>query len=256
VTEVVPGRSSSLAVGGELLRARQLAANFRAANARKAYQFGMDQFRAWCAAQQPPLEALPAQPLTVALDLSVLARCARPPRSAGGWTDQRRASAGGLRLAHRRCGGTGGLERHPAHPRRRTDEERRPAPVITALVASLGTSLGDVRDRALLLICFAGALRQFELVALDVEDVPEDDDGLVVTIRRAEGDQDAPGDIRGSLRAAVQQSAQSGAGKPGWRHRASPTARHFVQLRITGAWARCAALSFPTPPIKQITGVV
>jgi hypothetical protein len=35
---------------------------------------------------------------------------------------------------------------------------------ISALVAPLGTSLGDVRDRALLLIGFAGAPRRSELV--------------------------------------------------------------------------------------------
>ena len=50
--------------------------------------------------------------------------------------------------------------------------------VITTLVASLGNRLIDVRDRALILIGFAGALRRSELVALDIEDVTEDADGL------------------------------------------------------------------------------
>jgi integrase len=69
--------------------------------------------------------------------------------------------------------------------------------VIATLVAPLGTSLGEVRDRALLLMGFAGALRRSELVALDIDDVTEDDDGLVVTIRCSKGDQKARGDIRG-----------------------------------------------------------
>ena len=47
--------------------------------------------------------------------------------------------------------------------------------IISALVAPLGTNLADVRDRALLLIGFAGALRRSELVALDVNDISEDD---------------------------------------------------------------------------------
>lgn len=58
--------------------------------------------------------------------------------------------------------------------------------VITALVAQLGSSLGDVRDRALLLIGFAGALRRSELVALHVKDVTEDDDGLVILLSQGQ----------------------------------------------------------------------
>jgi hypothetical protein len=69
--------------------------------------------------------------------------------------------------------------------------------VINALVAPLGTSLSDVRDRALLLIGFAGALRRSELVALNIDDINEDDEGLVVTIRRSKGDQEAHGEKRG-----------------------------------------------------------
>ena len=69
--------------------------------------------------------------------------------------------------------------------------------MITALVAPLGNRLIDVRDRALILIGFAGALRRSELVALDVDDVDEDADGLVIAIRRSKTDQEAEGEIRG-----------------------------------------------------------
>ena len=69
--------------------------------------------------------------------------------------------------------------------------------VITTLVAPLGNRLIDVRDRALILIGFAGALRRSEIVALDVDDVQEDADGLVVAIRRSKTDQEAEGEIRG-----------------------------------------------------------
>jgi integrase len=50
--------------------------------------------------------------------------------------------------------------------------------VIIALVAPLGTKPIDVRDRPLLLIGFAGALRRSELVGLDVGDMSEDEGGL------------------------------------------------------------------------------
>ena len=69
--------------------------------------------------------------------------------------------------------------------------------VINTLVAPLGNRLIDVRDRALILIGFAGALRRSELVALDVDDVAEDADGLVLSIRQSKTDQEAEGEIRG-----------------------------------------------------------
>ncbi|WP_309709653.1 tyrosine-type recombinase/integrase [Armatimonas sp.] len=49
------------------------------------------------------------------------------------------------------------------------------------------------RDRALLLLGFAGAMRRSELVGLDVADVVEAADGLVVTIRRSKTDQEGQG---------------------------------------------------------------
>ena len=69
--------------------------------------------------------------------------------------------------------------------------------VITAMVAPLGDGLADARDRTLLLFGFAGALRRSELVALDVEDVSEDDAGLRLVLRRSKTDQEAEGAIRG-----------------------------------------------------------
>jgi integrase len=62
--------------------------------------------------------------------------------------------------------------------------------VINALVAPLEAKPIDVRDRALLLLGFAGALRRSELVALDVADITEDDNGLRVRLRRSKTDQE------------------------------------------------------------------
>jgi integrase len=54
-------------------------------------------------------------------------------------------------------------------------------------------TLKGVRDRALLLLGFAGAFRRSELVALDVADLQETDDGFRVLIRRSKTDQDGRG---------------------------------------------------------------
>ena len=64
---------------------------------------------------------------------------------------------------------------------------------IAALLASLPDSLLGIRDRALLLVGFAGAFRRFELVALNVEDLEFTKEGLKVLIRCSKTDQEGEG---------------------------------------------------------------
>lgn len=66
--------------------------------------------------------------------------------------------------------------------------------VIAAMVEPLGERRIDVRDRALLLMGFAGAFRRSELVALDVEDITDTDEGLRIAVRRSKSDQEGDGD--------------------------------------------------------------
>jgi integrase len=53
--------------------------------------------------------------------------------------------------------------------------------------------LAGARDKALLLVGFAGGFRRAELVGLDVADLREDIHGLVLTIRRSKTDQTGKG---------------------------------------------------------------
>ena len=55
--------------------------------------------------------------------------------------------------------------------------------------------LRGLRDRALLVLGFAGALRRSELVALDVEDLEETAEGMHVRIKRSKTDQEGAGDF-------------------------------------------------------------
>jgi integrase len=61
------------------------------------------------------------------------------------------------------------------------------------MLEGLGTDPARCRDRTLLLLGFAGALRQSELVGLDVADVTEGTDGLTVRLRRSKTDQEGAG---------------------------------------------------------------
>lgn len=57
--------------------------------------------------------------------------------------------------------------------------------LVGKMVKPVGSDLRDTRDRALILIGFAGAMRRSELVALDVDNITETAEGLRVQVRRS-----------------------------------------------------------------------
>ncbi len=64
---------------------------------------------------------------------------------------------------------------------------------LRRMVRALPEGTIGKRNRALLLLGFAGAFRRSELVGLDVADVAVTGDGLVVTLRRSKTDQEGAG---------------------------------------------------------------
>lgn len=56
---------------------------------------------------------------------------------------------------------------------------------LARIVGGLGCSARDLRDKALLLVGFFGALRRSELVALDANDLKTNADAALLTIRRS-----------------------------------------------------------------------
>ncbi|MBY2916161.1 site-specific integrase [Rhizobium leguminosarum] len=60
---------------------------------------------------------------------------------------------------------------------------------IFAVLDQIGSGIRDARDRALLLIGFAGGFRRSELVSLNVADIAFVRRGLVITLRRSKTDQ-------------------------------------------------------------------
>jgi site-specific recombinase XerD len=163
----------------------------------RAYNHGWRHFLTWCTAEGR--QAMPASPQTVALYLDHYAATLKVA------TLQQRLSA--IRHAH------AVLEQPSptADPRLQTvwagirrrlgTAQREVAPattdVIRAMVATLDLerTIG-LRDRALLLLGFAGAFRRSELVALDVADIVECDEGLRVYLRRSKTDQEGRGTVK------------------------------------------------------------
>jgi len=64
---------------------------------------------------------------------------------------------------------------------------------LLAVASHLGDSLRDVRDRALLLVGFAGAFRRSDLVAMNYDEVHQTVHGITVTIPRGKTDQEGHG---------------------------------------------------------------
>jgi len=180
-------------------RARSFARDSRAAATWRAYDSDFAHFRAWCSTRVPAVEALPASPATVALYLTDLSESHKPA------TLRRRLAS--ISVAHQLAGLKtptsdaavravwAGIRRNKTVAPRKVRAAR--TKVITTLVAPLGDGLAERRDRVLILLGFAGALRRSELVGLDVEDVSEDDDGLVLVLRKSKTDQEGEGAIRG-----------------------------------------------------------
>ena len=168
----------------------------KSAATRRAYQTDAANFAAWC--ERHGVEPLPATVDTVAAYLASLAQSGLKAS-----TITRRCA--GIRYMHRMAGlesptSSEAIKAVLAGIRRSigtavTRKAPATAEAIRAIVAEMPTDLRGLRDRALLLLGFAGALRRSELVALDVVDLEETAEGLLVRIRRSKTDQEGTGDF-------------------------------------------------------------
>jgi len=68
---------------------------------------------------------------------------------------------------------------------------------LVAIFPAMGKALKDDRDRALLLIGFAGGLRRSELVAINLADIERSARGIIIHLRRSKTDQLGAGRIIG-----------------------------------------------------------
>ncbi len=164
-------------------RARAYAEAARTPATLRAYATDWRAFTVWCAAHG--VHALPATPHTVALFLAdLIGRPSTLRRKLAAIAVMHRAAGHDSPTDHGMVRATfAGIRRERGvAPRQKTallaDELR-------AALATCGERPIDIRDRALILVGFAGALRRSELVGLDVSDVAFEADGLVLRLRRS-----------------------------------------------------------------------
>jgi site-specific recombinase XerD len=183
-------RPPALPIAAALEAAKKYVRVAHAAETHRAYAHDWQEFQAWCLHAGCP--ALPAEPAAIGAYLASLA--VTHGRSAL----QRRLAAIGF---HHKLAA---LPWNPSHPAIRATlrgifrehgaaHRRRQSAALTSveikrLLAVCQGDLAGVRDRALLLIGFAGALRRSELVGIDHEHLRLTTAGLRLLIPRSKTD--------------------------------------------------------------------
>lgn len=193
----LPGRR----LGEEIAAARSYRAQAKAANTIRAYTSDWNQFEGWC--DERGLEPLPARAEAVATYLAALAMAGKADSTIG-----RHLAAIGWK--HRQDG----LVAPTARDEKmviadtlagiRREQRARPsarkaaitAKDLAAMIASAdGEGTRSIRDRAVLALGLAAALRRSELVGLDLRDVELVPEGLRLTIRHSKTDQEGEGHV-------------------------------------------------------------
>ena len=191
----------SLALAEEIAAARLYRQRARAANTTRAYASDWAQFEGWC--WERALEPLPASAEAVATYLAVRARAGNAPS-----TITRHLAAIGWQ--HRQ----NGLVPPQARDARmviadtlagiRREQRARPTAKKAAISAAdlarmIAKAEGEgprvIRDRAVLALGLAAALRRSELVALQLADLTLVEQGLTLRIRASKTDQDGAGAV-------------------------------------------------------------
>jgi integrase len=189
----------ALEPSGELARLTGCAAEYihaaKAQSTLRAYRSDWRHFEAWC--QEHELPALPATPETVALYLAALGATHRAA------TLSRRLTS--INKVHRAAGEAAPAlmqnlavgETLKGIRRMHGSAQMGKRPLLTADLRAMVEHLAGgpiaTRDRALLLMGFAGGFRRSELAALRVEDVDETEEGLLIRVRRSKTDPEGRG---------------------------------------------------------------
>lgn len=183
------------AVAGLVESAARYAAAAVSANTSRAYKADWAHFTGFCAAAG--LEPMPASAEVVGAYITSLADA-----GAAAATIDRRLST--IRAAHRAAG-----HEPPSSEALRLLRRGIRRTIGTAQEAAAALGLEDVRrmvaalpadciddaarDRAVILVGFAAALRRSEVAALQAEDVRFESAGMVITLRRSKTDQEGAG---------------------------------------------------------------
>lgn len=206
-TALVPAASAAAPTTTEVLAsAAAYVVASSALRTRRAYASDWADFSRWADASAPAAlfrdqyaRARELLPASIEVTVAYLAHLADKGLKVS--TITRRAAA--IAFAHRRAGFPPPTAAEPVKAvlrgiRRQLGsavEQKAPATAraLSKLVRQCPDTQQGIRDRAVLLIGFAAALRRSEIAALEIDDITYTPDGIVVRIRRSKTDQDGEG---------------------------------------------------------------
>src|SRR5262245_55449545 len=178
----------------EQAAARRFADAQHATATRRAYSSDWMTFCIWCAERD--LTALPAAPATISTFLASQAEAGRRPA-----TIARCLAA--IRQAHARAGFDSPTRAEEVKATLKgirrmlgvAPKQKMPATIdcLAAMLAQIPNTLARMRDRAILLLGFAGAFRRSELALLKVSDLEFRPEGLLIRIRQSKTDPEGAG---------------------------------------------------------------
>ncbi len=179
------------------LSADAYASRAKSQNTRRAYVSGVRAWCAWC--DQHALPSLPGR----AADVAAFLAAERGRGLKINTINLRRAA---IRYLHFAAGcpvpsaeaqvaeTLAGIRREAALQRDvPTKKTAATIQLLQEILAPIGDDLPGLRDRALLLVGFVGALRRSELAAIKVEHLEERAQGLRLTLPRSKGDRESKG---------------------------------------------------------------
>ena len=191
---VITRTPAALAIDASIERAKTLIEEYAIPpNTKRAYLSDFAHFEEWCHTRG--LQSFPAAPGTMVLYLTDLSE-----RYKLATIERRRAAVVQVHKAGNQPPPLDGqvslTMKAIRHKLSRRQSQKAPATIdhIARMVTTCDTTAPGIRDRALLLVGFAGAFRRAELVALNVEDIALVPEGLAVTIRRCKTDQTGEGE--------------------------------------------------------------
>ncbi len=211
VGDLVPsGKNLPANLEWTIQAAREYAAAARAPNTLRAYRSDVDDFSTYCRVELGGAEPLPAAPETVALYITDMAS----ERDLKASTIQRRLAS--ISAWHKRAGFASPTEERLVREtmkgirRKKGSRQKQASPLTVGVLKRVLGAIRErdpktgkvlpaaLRDRALLLLGFAGSFRREELSALRVSDLEFfEGRGLVVLVGRSKTDAAGEGEVVG-----------------------------------------------------------
>ena len=195
IDELAPPQGSAEMVDHLVVLAKAYIQAAKAPSTLRAYRSDWRDFERWCVSRGAV--SLPAVPETVALYLAALAEDHRPATLGRRLTSITKAhEAAGFpspaTVKHVAVGETlKGIRR--VHGTAQVGKAALVTADIQKIVAHTTERLLELRDRALTLVGYCGALRRSEIAALWMTGLQRPDEGMVLTLRRSKTDQEGKG---------------------------------------------------------------